>query len=179
MRLDAQPIPLSIAELDGVLLRRWVRATGTSGSRAEPSKPSGLAVRRAVLLVRRTRGDGEGMRHLLSREDVVVGVNQLDFHLVQARGEIGYVDGIVVARIRPPPGQVINNNVQMPDAWRYLGGARPERLYDTQVLHAVLGPVEDWTFWPNLSAKSKTYLARSEVLCTTAVYHCRDPAEMG
>ena len=40
-------------------------------------------------------------------------------------------------------------------------------------------PGEDWTFWPNLPAKSRTYLARSEALCITTVYHCRGPAEMG
>lgn len=52
----------------------------------------------------------------------------------------GDVDRVVVARIRPPPGQIVDGDVQMPDAWRYVEGARPEHLCDAHVLHAILRP---------------------------------------
>ena len=70
----------------------------------------------------------------------MVGVDQLDLHLVLAGRQPGDVDGVVVTRIRPPPGQVVDDDVQMPDTWRCLEGARPEHGYDAQVLHPVLGP---------------------------------------
>src|SRR6185295_14929069 len=54
--------------------------------------------------------------------------------------ESGYVDRVVVTRIGPPPGQVVDGYVQMPDTRRYADCARPEHLYDAQVLHPVLGP---------------------------------------
>ncbi len=54
---------------------------------------------------------GERQRHHLSGEDVVVRVNQLDFHLVLAGRESGYVDCVAVTRIRPPPGQVVDGYV--------------------------------------------------------------------
>jgi hypothetical protein len=34
--------------------------------------------------------NGEGMGHLLSGEDLMVGVHQLDLHLLLARREVGY-----------------------------------------------------------------------------------------
>ena len=69
---------------------------------------------------------GERQRHHLSGEDVVVGVDQRDLHLVLAGRQPGDVDRVVVTRIRPPPGQVVDGDVQMPDTWRCLEGARPE-----------------------------------------------------
>ena len=53
-------------------------------------------------------------------KSVVVGVDQGDRHLVLAGRQPGDVDRIVVTRISPPPGQVVDDDVQMPDAWRYL-----------------------------------------------------------
>jgi len=50
---------------------------------------------------------GERHRHYLSGEDVVVSVDQLDLHLVLTGRQPGYVDCVVVTRIRPPPGQVV------------------------------------------------------------------------
>src|SRR3954447_1792261 len=76
-----------------------------------------------------TRRDGEWQRHHLSRELVVVGVDELDLHLVVAWRQPGHVDCIIVAGIRPPPGQVVDRYVQMPETWRYLEGARPEHRY--------------------------------------------------
>src|SRR6266481_2543580 len=56
-------------------------------------------------------------RHCLGLpgEDVVVSVNQLELHLGLAGRQPGYVDCVVVTRIRPPPGQVVDDHVQMPD----------------------------------------------------------------
>ena len=68
---------------------------------------------------------GERQRHHLSGEDVVVRVNQLDLHLVLAGRQPGYVYSVVVTCIRPPPGQVVDGYVQMPDTWR--PGGRPPR----------------------------------------------------
>ena len=58
-----------------------------------------------------------GERHCLglSWEDVVVSVNQLDLHFVLAGRQPGYVDCVVVACIRPPPGQVVDSDMQMPN----------------------------------------------------------------
>src|SRR5688572_20081155 len=71
---------------------------------------------------------GEPHCHRLSGEDLVVGVDQIDLHLVLAGRKPAYVDCIVVTRIRPRPGQVVDVDVEMPDAWGYAEGARPERL---------------------------------------------------
>src|SRR5687767_2864177 len=62
----------------------------------------------------------------LPGEDVVVSINQLDLHLVLAGREPGYVDCVVVTRIRPQPGQVVDGYVQVPDTWRCLEGTLPE-----------------------------------------------------
>jgi hypothetical protein len=70
-------------------------------------------------------------------EDLVVSVNQLDLYLVLTGRQPGYVDCVAVACIRPPPGEVVDRDVQMPDPWRYLEGARPEHGCDAQVLHSV------------------------------------------
>ena len=43
----------------------------------------------------------------------MVWVDQLDLHLVLAGRQPGDVDR-VVTRIRPPPGQVVDGDVQMP-----------------------------------------------------------------
>ena len=69
---------------------------------------------------------GERPRHRLSGEDLVVSVDQVDLHLVLPGRKPSYVDCIVVTRIRPQPGQVVDVDVQMPDAWGYAEGARPE-----------------------------------------------------
>src|SRR5215510_14026758 len=84
---------------------------------------------RATLVVApsRCRGwHGERQRHHLSGEDGVVGVDQLDLHLVLAWRQPGYVDGVVVTRIRPQPGQVVDGYVQMPETRRYVQGTRSE-----------------------------------------------------
>ena len=52
------------------------------------------------------------------------GVSQLNH--VLARRQPSYVDCVVVTGIRPPPGEVVDSDVQMPDAWRCLEGPRPE-----------------------------------------------------
>ena len=44
----------------------------------------------------------------------MVGVDQLDQHLVLAGRQPGYVDGVVVTRIRPQPGQVVDGYLQCP-----------------------------------------------------------------
>ena len=75
----------------------------------------------------------------LSGEDVVVSVDQLDLHLVVAGRKPGYVHSIVVTRIRPQPGQIVDVYVQMPDAWRCVEGALPKHRQDAHVLRPVLG----------------------------------------
>ena len=85
------------------------------------------------------RHDERQRRHLAG-EDVVVSVDQRDLHLVLAGRQPGDVDCVAVAWVRPPPGQVIDGYMQVPDTWRYLKGARPEHGRDAQVLHPVLGP---------------------------------------
>ena len=70
----------------------------------------------------------------------MVGVDQLDQHFVRAGRQPSYVDRVIVTRIRPPPGQVVDGYVQMPDAWRYVEGARPEHLCDAHIFHSVLDP---------------------------------------
>src|SRR5262245_40272890 len=84
---------------------------------------------RATLVVApsRCRGrHGERQRHHLSGEDGVVGVDQLNLHLVLTWRQPGYVDCVVVTRIRPQPGQVVDGYVQMPETRRYVEGACPE-----------------------------------------------------
>ena len=61
---------------------------------------------------------GERDRRHLSGEDVMVGVDQLDLHLVRARRHPGHVDGTEITRVRPQPGQVVDGYVQMSDPWR-------------------------------------------------------------
>ena len=61
------------------------------------------------------RRHGEGQRHDLPREDAVVGVDELEPHLVLARGQPGHVHRVVVARVRPPLGKVVDGDVQVPD----------------------------------------------------------------
>jgi hypothetical protein len=72
----------------------------------------------------------------------MIGVDQPDRYLVRTGREIGNIDCIVVARVRPPPRQVIDNDVQMPDAGGCVDGARPEHRHDAQVLRPVLGSVD-------------------------------------
>ena len=70
----------------------------------------------------------------------MVGVDQLDQHFVRAGRQPSYVDCVIVTRIRPPPGQVVDGYVQMPDAWGYVEGARTEHLCDAHILYSVLNP---------------------------------------
>jgi hypothetical protein len=58
----------------------------------------------------------------LSGEDFVIGGNQLDQHLVPARRRPCQVDCIAITRVRPPPGQVIDVYVQMPDCGKRFDG---------------------------------------------------------
>jgi hypothetical protein len=37
-------------------------------------------------------------------------------------------------------GQIVHDDVQMPDTWRCLDGARPEHLHYAQILNSVLSP---------------------------------------
>src|SRR6516164_3107277 len=70
----------------------------------------------------------------------MVGVHQLNPDLVRTGGHPGQVNRVVVARVRPPPGQVVNVNVQMSDPWRSVEGAFPEHWYDVHILRPVLNP---------------------------------------
>jgi len=90
--------------------------------------------------VRLSRGYGERHRPGLAGEDLVVRVDQLDPYLVRARRHPGEVDRVDVARIRPPPGQVVYVHVQMPDPWRGIQRALPEYWQDVHVLHSPLDP---------------------------------------
>src|SRR5512145_3474615 len=72
----------------------------------------------------------------------MVGVDQVDLHLVRAGWHAGDVDRVVVTGVRPPPRQVVDADVQMPDPWRYAEGALPEHRYDAYVLRPVLDPDE-------------------------------------
>src|SRR3954454_18152098 len=81
---------------------------------------------RSSVRLRRFLGDGELHGLGLSGEDLVVGVHQFDPYLVWARRHPGQVDRIDIARVRPPPGQVIHMDVQMPRPWRYVEGALAE-----------------------------------------------------
>src|SRR5687767_8356539 len=92
---------------------------GSLGPLSTAPRPS-VRVRRSLLRY--------GERHCLGLpgEDVVVSINQLDLHLVLAGRDPGYVDYVVVTRIRPQPGQVVDGYVQVPDTWRCLEGTLPE-----------------------------------------------------
>jgi hypothetical protein len=87
-------------------------------------------------------GHGELENHHLAGEDVVIGVDQLDLHLVRAGRQPGDVDRVDLTRLGPQPRQVIDVDVQMPDPGRYLKGAHPEHGCDAHILHAVLRPEE-------------------------------------
>ena len=50
----------------------------------------------------------------------MVRVDQLNQHLVPAGRQPGYVDCVVITRVRPQPRQVVDAYVQMPDPWRYV-----------------------------------------------------------
>lgn len=88
-------------------------------------------------LVRRNRE-----RHSLDLpgEHLVVGADELDRHLMRPGLQVGDVDRVVIAGIRPPPRQIIDNDVEVPDPGRNVLGARPENVHDAQVLHPVLCP---------------------------------------
>ena len=64
------------------------------------------------------QGHGQGERHRLglAGEDVVVGVDQFDPHLVLTDRQPGDVKCIGGAGVRPPPRQVVHGDVQMPNA---------------------------------------------------------------
>src|SRR5829696_4076948 len=115
-----------------------VAADSTSASGSSPSN-LGLVVDSSNVTHFVGARHGEGHRHHLPGEDVVVGVDQLDLDLVLAGRQPGYVDCVVVTRIGPPPREVVDGYVQMPDAWRCAEGACPEHRYDAHILHPVLG----------------------------------------
>ena len=74
-------------------------------------------------------------------EYVVVSVDQLDKHLVLTGRQTRHADCIVVTRrFHPTPRQVVDVYVQMPDPWRYVERACPERWYNTHVLRMILDP---------------------------------------
>ena len=50
----------------------------------------------------------------------MISVDQHNLHFVLAGRETGYVDCVVVTRIGPPPRQIVDGYVQMPDTWRYV-----------------------------------------------------------
>src|SRR5215204_5617448 len=88
----------------------------------------------------RTLGHGERHRLALTREDLVVGIDQLDLDLVLTRLESGDVDRVEATRVRPPPPDIIDVYVQMPNAWRNVNRALVEDRDNAQVLHSVLDP---------------------------------------
>src|SRR5262245_63047386 len=59
-----------------------------------------------------------------SGKDRMVGIDQVDQNLVLAGWHPGDVDCIGVARVRPPPGHIVDVYVQMPHPWRYVEGDR-------------------------------------------------------
>ena len=58
----------------------------------------------------------------------MVRVDQLNQHLVLAGRHPGYVDCVVVTRVRPQPRKVVYAYVQVPDPGRYVERACPEHL---------------------------------------------------
>ena len=63
-------------------------------------------------------GDWQCERHCfgLSGDDLVVGVDQLNPNLVLPDRQTRDVDRVVIAGVHPPPRQVVNGDVQMPDS---------------------------------------------------------------
>jgi hypothetical protein len=51
----------------------------------------------------------------LSGEDVVIRINQVDPHRVLTGREPSDVDRVEVARVRPPPRQVVDLEMEMPN----------------------------------------------------------------
>ena len=84
---------------------------------------------------------GHGKRHChnLAGDDVVVSVDQPDRHLVLARGHPADVDRVVVAGVRPPPWEVVDDDVEMANTWGYAQSARTENRCDANVFGAILG----------------------------------------
>ena len=60
------------------------------------------------LIMTHLHGQVERHRLGLSGDDSVVGVDQLNPNLVRADRQTGDVDCVVVARVRPPPRQVVD-----------------------------------------------------------------------
>ena len=124
--------------------RCFVALERAANDQWESSSPLDLLVCVSVRGVNMSRwrrvGHGERQRYHLPGEGVVVGVDQRDRHLVLAGRKPSDVDRVVVTCVSPPPGQVVDSDVQVPNARRYREGARPEHRCDVQVLHPVLGP---------------------------------------
>src|SRR6185369_5865960 len=110
----------------------FIRPCEHGGMAAFPSLPSQLegsstqtsaCLRSATVRCSRIpvwfEGGVRGYRELEGRrgagEDGVIGVDQLDLHLVLARREVRDVDRVVVARIRPPERAIIDGDVQVPN----------------------------------------------------------------
>ena len=83
---------------------------------------------------------GEAHHLALSGEEVVVGVNQVDPHLVRTGRQSVYVDGIAIARIRPQPRQVVHGYVQMTHAWGRVKRTLSKYGSYTNILRSVLDP---------------------------------------
>src|SRR5678816_4071894 len=70
--------------------------------------------------------DCETHRLGLPREDLMVGVHQVDLNFVGARRHPRKVDRIEITSVRPQPRQVIHTYVKMPHPRRYVETALPE-----------------------------------------------------
>jgi hypothetical protein len=73
------------------------------------------------LLMRQLHWQIERHRLRLSVDDLMVGVDQLNPYLVLADRQPGDVDRVVVARVRPPPGLIVDGDVHMSNSWGYFG----------------------------------------------------------
>jgi hypothetical protein len=85
----------------------------------------------ANLLARRVE------RYRLCGEDVAFGIHQLDQHLVRAARHAHQDDGAALAEIRPQPRQVVDGDVQMPDARRHIACSGPGHRLNAQVFHPI------------------------------------------
>ena len=116
----------------------------------------------------------------------MVGVDQVDAHLVLAGRYSGQVDCIDTTRVRPQPRQIVEVYVQMPDPWRYVERACAEHWYNVHVLDPILNPDDalgecrgkrgvydqfGWRFVLDREVRCGTSLA----LCATASAASRAP----
>src|SRR6187549_3651176 len=83
---------------------------------------------------------GEAHHLALSREEIVVCVDQVDLHFVRSGRQAVYVDSIAVTGIRPQPWQVVDSYVQMSHAWRRLQRTLPKYSANANIFRSVLDP---------------------------------------